>query len=65
MSGKGSKPRPTDLPTFRENHDRIFGKNHLAPAVPEYRSDCCGAETAKRDGVDACQQCLLFCVPNA
>ena len=54
---KGSTPRPTHLPTFRENHDRIFGRK------PEYRSNCCGAEMAKRDGTDVCQQCHLFCVP--
>ena len=26
MSGKGSRQRPTNKPTFDENFDRIFGK---------------------------------------
>jgi len=37
MSGKGSKPRPTDLPTFRENHDRIFRKE--VNPEPEVRTE--------------------------
>ena len=30
-AGKGSKPRPTHLPTFRDNHDRIFGAHRSDP----------------------------------
>jgi hypothetical protein len=30
VNGKGSKQRPTDLKTFRENYDRIFNNQELS-----------------------------------
>lgn len=67
---KGSTPRPTHLPTFRENHDRIFGGAHrtdpihaMTPGtIREYRSHCCGAEFQARQGW-WCRTCLKECEP--
>ena len=68
-AGKGSKPRPTHLPTFRDNHDRIFGAHRSDPThamtpgtVREYRSDCCGSHLLQQAGY-WCRTCSKECVP--
>ena len=65
---KGSKPRPAHLPTFRDNHDRIFGNAHRSDpihamtsgAYREHRSDCCGSPLLHEK---VCQFCRKECVP--
>lgn len=64
---KGHAPRPYDPLVFGQNYDHVFRRSDPMHAITpgmirEYRSDCCGAEVFRRDGAEACSQCLLFCV---